>query len=118
VRSYTNVFTILFTISLFFLTTSTYGNPSPTRLPKVVVRGSVISEPNPLDSADVTRITEKDLEQEQSVTIVDALRRVPGVYVMQNGGIGQEARVSLRGAGGSNTTVLINGMQINDSGVL
>jgi len=108
--------TFVSTIFLFSLPTSASDNPSPTRLPKIVVRGSALSAPNPLDSADTTRITAKDLEQEQSVTIVDALRRVPGVYVMQNGGIGQEARVSLRGAGGDNTTVLVNGMPINDSG--
>jgi vitamin B12 transporter len=85
-------------------------------LPKVVVKDSPISDIQPLDNADVTRITEKDIEEQQYVTLGDALRRVPGAYVTQGGGIGQDSRISIRGAGGQNTTVIVNGMPINDSG--
>lgn len=89
---------------------------TPLRLPKIIVKGAAIPAPNVLNTADVTRITAKDIEAQQSVTLADALRRVPGAYVSQNGGIGQEARVSLRGAGEGNTTLVLNGMPINDSG--
>ena len=88
---------------------------TPLRLPKVIVKGAAIPAPHPLDTADITRITAKDLEQQQSVTLADALRRVPGVYIPQSS-IGQETRVSLRGTGGGNTTLVLNGMAINDMG--
>lgn len=107
-------------IPLSILITSTLAAHSgeqqiPKRLPKVVVRETAIPAPNPLDTADVTRITAKDIEEQQSITLADVLRRVPGAYVIQSG-IGQEARVSLRGTGGTNTALILNGMTINDMG--
>ncbi len=90
----------------------------PVRLPKVLVQGAALPAPNPLDSADSTRMTAQDWEQQQSVTLSDALRRLPGAYVTQSGGagIGQEARVSFRGTGHANTAVIVNGMTIHDAG--
>lgn len=96
------------------LATQSGSQSTPTRLPKVVVRGVAVPAPSTLDTADVTRITAKDLEQQQSVTLADALRRVPGVYVTQDGGTGQRAAVSLRGASTGQTTVILDGMHIND----
>jgi vitamin B12 transporter len=105
---------ILYILFLLTWTTIACVAQPPTRLPKVVVKDTALSEPSPLDTADKTRITSKDLEQMQAVTLVDALRRVPGVYVTQDGGIGQRANVSLRGASTGQTSVILDGMHIND----
>lgn len=115
---YINIFVprILSTLPFLAYATTISASQLPIQLPKIVVRGSPLSEPNPLDCIDTTRITAKELEQQQSVTIPDALRRIPGVYVNQHGGVGQEARISIRGTGDGNTTVILNGMAINDSG--
>lgn len=87
---------------------------TPLRLPKIIVKGAAIPAPNVLNTADITRITAKDIEAQQSVTLADALRRVPGVYVTQDGGIGQKATVSLRGASTGQTAVILDGVHINE----
>lgn len=101
---------------MFGFVAMTYGSQQPQRLPKILVKDSALSDMKPLDNADITHITERDIEEQQFVTLSDALRRVPGAYVTQSGGIGQESRISIRGTGGQNTTVIVNGMPINDSG--
>lgn len=106
----------LFTLNIFALAAAVCAAQSPARLPAVIVPGVAVPDPNPLENADVTRITAQDLKRQQAVTLADALRRVPGAYVTQQGGIGQEARVSLRGTGVSNTTVIVNGMPVHDAG--
>jgi vitamin B12 transporter len=117
VRSY--LFIILSYIFLLSALAALASEQStPLRLPKIIVKGAAISVPNVLNTADVTRITTKDIEEQQSVTLADALRRVPGAYVRQNGGIGQDSRISLRGAGESHTILVLNGMPLNDSGAL
>ncbi|MDF3033980.1 MAG: hypothetical protein K0R76_934 [Alphaproteobacteria bacterium] len=88
--------------------------PQPVRLPTVVVRGLAFPTPSLLDGADRTRITAQELEQQQAVTLVDALRRIPGVDMIQSGGIGQPANVSLRGTATGQTAVILDGMRIND----
>jgi len=95
-------------------TTQSKDQHLPTRLPKIVVRGVAVPTPHPLDTTNVTHITAKDIEEQQPLTLADALRRVPGAYVSQDGGIGQKATVSLRGASMGQTAVILDGMHIND----
>jgi len=87
---------------------------SSAQLPKVIVRATALPFPTPLDTSDVTCITADDLKQQQSVTLVDALRRVLGTYITQDGGIGQKATISMRGASTGQTAVILDGMHIND----
>src|SRR5471030_269314 len=93
-------------LSYCFLVAAGYAQQQ-TRMPKILVKASALNDLDPLATVDKTRITDQELEQEQAITVVDALRRVPGVYVTQQGGIGQVARVSLRGVGEANTTILV-----------
>ncbi len=50
----------------------------------------------------------------QRVTVVDALRLVPGVTIARNGGIGTATSVNIRGADSDQTVALIDGVKIND----
>ena len=88
--------------------------PASLQLPPVVVEDTFPVSPTPLDGADSTRITAEDLEKQQSLTLVDALRALPGATVTQNGGLGQLASVSLRGAENSHTAVILDGVRLND----
>ena len=54
---------------LLFTLTSAYAMQQPMRLPKIVVQGIPFPQLNPLENADVTRITAQDLERQQAVTL-------------------------------------------------
>jgi vitamin B12 transporter len=64
--------------------------------------------------SSVTVITAQDLENEKDFTVVEALRNVPGLDVVETGGPGQVAQVYMRGAGSDQTLVMVNGVEIND----
>lgn len=98
-----------------FISLALYAESPPAkRLPKMVVRATALSTPSPLGSTNVTRMTAQELEQQQSVALVDALNQLPGVYVSQNGGLGQLAGVSIRGANTEHTCVVMDGVRLND----
>lgn len=59
-------------------------------------------------------ITAKDLAQRQGMSVLEVLRSVPGVDVVQSGGLGQQTSVFLRGANANHTLVLIDGVEAND----
>ena len=65
-------------------------------------------------ASSVTIITREEIEKKKAVTVLELLRDVPGVDVVQNGGPGQVGSVMIRGANSEYTMVLIDGVRVND----
>lgn len=84
------------------------------KLPLIVVQETPLTLPTFLENADTTYITARDLAQQQSISLADALKYVPGSHIIQQGGIGQKTDISLRGTATGHTAFVINGMRIND----
>lgn len=61
----------------------------------------------------ISVIDAETIDRTQSQTVVELLRRVPGVQVVQAGGSGTTATVFLRGAESDQTLVLIDGVRVN-----
>ncbi len=97
---------------LVSVTAPAYGQ---TSLSPVVVIGS--REPEPIDrvTADVVVIAAERVRESSADSVEDLLRREAGVQVSRTGGPGQAASVFIRGAGASNTVVLIDGVRIGSA---
>jgi vitamin B12 transporter len=65
--------------------------------------------------APVTIITRKDIEQYQATDLVEVLRRVPGVTLINSGGVGQTTSVSIRGTNAQHVLVLVDGVKIGSA---
>lgn len=63
----------------------------------------------------VTVITREEIEKSGKVFLLDLLRGVPGVTVVQLGTFGREANVLIRGMNKESTLVMMDGVQINNS---
>ncbi|MCZ8147293.1 MAG: TonB-dependent receptor plug domain-containing protein, partial [Roseomonas sp.] len=83
-------------------------------VPETVVTATRI--PTPIDRvpAAVTIITRQDIEERGYRTLADAMRAVPGMRLVQTGGIGQQASAFVRGAASRQVLVLLDGVPIND----
>ncbi|MBI4552604.1 MAG: TonB-dependent receptor [Candidatus Latescibacteria bacterium] len=64
-------------------------------------------------ASSVTVITRTELEHRQLRTVLDALRTVPGLDIVQSGSSGKATSAFLRGGGSSHTLVLIDGVEVN-----
>ena len=64
--------------------------------------------------SSVTVITSQDLEAKQNRTVPDALSTVPGLNVVQTGGLGGATSVFMRGANSNHTKVLVDGIDASD----
>jgi len=75
--------------------------------------------PQPVSSvlAPMDIVTREDIDRWQSKSVVDVLRRLPGVDIAQNGGIGQQSSLFVRGTNSSHTLVLMDGVRLNQAGV-
>lgn len=82
--------------------------------PPIVVTAHRVETAAARVASAVTVITRHELERRQLRTVLDALRDVPGVTIVQNGGPGGVASAFLRGASADHALVLIDGVEIND----
>jgi len=81
----------------------------------VLVTATRLEEPISGVPASATVITSEEMEQKMAVTVEDAIRDAPGVYVRRAGTIGSATSVRLRGADVNQTSVMIDGVKVNNS---
>ena len=85
------------------------------KLPETVVTASRLAEEISDTYSSISVFTRADIERLQANTVVDLLRRTPGVQIIQNGGRGSTVGVFIRGTKTAQTLVLLDGQRINDS---
>lgn len=82
-----------------------------------VVTANRIQQPVNTVLAPVEVVTREDIERWQSKSLMDVMRRLPGVDVAQNGGLGQANYIYIRGAEARHTLVLVDGVPLAKSGI-
>lgn len=97
---------LLFTTPLLAAETSINAND-------VIVTASRTPQTKESVIADVTVITQEEIERAGQSTFIELLQRQPGVEVSTNGGAGSYSTVMLRGANPNQTVVLIDGVRVN-----
>lgn len=85
-----------------------------TLTPEILVTAGVAPKPTKEVASSYTIVTAEDIERFQYRTVVDALKQVPGLSVVQSGGAGTVTSVFARGANSNQTLVLLNGQPISD----
>ena len=80
----------------------------------VVVSATLAPEEEPSVSASVTVISRDEIEKSGKTDVLEVLREVPGLDVVQSGGAGSQTSVFIRGGSSSQTLVLIDGVRVND----
>lgn len=84
------------------------------RLPETIVTAARVDTPLEQTAASVTVVTAEDIEANGDRTIVEVLRRVPGLNVVQSGGAGTLTSVFTRGGNSNHTLILIDGIEVAD----
>jgi vitamin B12 transporter len=81
---------------------------------KVVVTATRVEMPRSVVGSSVTVVGRDQLTERQCVSVVQALREVPGLTVVQSGGPGGTAAMLIRGAKSEQTLVLVDGVPLKD----
>lgn len=82
---------------------------------EVIVTASRIAETADETLAPVSVITREEIERRQIRSVPEALRRVPGLTLTNNGGVGKATSVFLRGTESDHVLVLINGVKVGSA---
>ncbi|MGF1769392.1 TonB-dependent receptor [Enterovibrio makurazakiensis] len=81
----------------------------------MVVTASRFEQPVENVVAPISVVTRAEIEQSQAKTLTEMLRRLPGVEMGSNGGIGQNSSLFLRGTNSSHSLILVDGVRMNNS---
>jgi vitamin B12 transporter len=81
---------------------------------EVVVTATRIETASREVGSSITVITNQQIEERQNTTVLEVLRTVPSLDVVQLGGPGGQTSVFIRGAKSEHTLVLIDGVEMND----
>lgn len=84
------------------------------RLEEVVVTATRLPTAREEVASAMTVVTAEEIERKQYRTIVDVLRPIPGLNVVQQGGPGKQTSLFMRGSNANQTLVLVDGIEVND----
>lgn len=84
------------------------------RLPETIVTATRVATPLEQTAASVTIVTAEEIEASGDRTIVEVLRKVPGLNIVQSGGSGTITSVFMRGGNSNHTLILIDGIEVSD----
>jgi vitamin B12 transporter len=80
----------------------------------IVVTANRLATPTSRVGSSVTVITADQIARSQATMVSEILRAVPGVSIVQSGGLGQQTSIFMRGANSEHVLVMIDGVEIND----
>jgi len=83
----------------------------------MVVTANRFQQPVNTVLAPVSVVTRQDIDRWQSASVTDVMRRLPGVDIAQNGGLGQSSSLFIRGTNSSHVLILVDGVRLNQAGV-
>ena len=92
-------------------------NTTTTNGDNLVVTANRFPQPVSSVLAPTSIVTRNDIDRWQAKSLTDVMRRLPGVDVGQNGGLGQKSSLFIRGTNSSHVLVLIDGIRLNQAGV-
>lgn len=84
---------------------------------QIIVSANRFQQPVSSVLAPVTVVTREEIDKWQSNSVLDVLRRLPGVDVAQSGGIGQTSSVFVRGTDARHVMILVDGVRLNQANV-
>ena len=85
------------------------------QIPQVVVTATRLEQAVTDTLASTTVLTREDIRDTQASDLPALLRSAAGIEIVQNGGIGNNANVAIRGGGNTHTLILLDGMRVNSS---
>jgi vitamin B12 transporter len=106
----------LLLLLLFFpLSDLSAAEPAEPTLPPVFVTATRTETPLQQVTTSASVITAKELEEQQVVSVLEALRQVPGLDVVQSGSRGTSTSVFIRGSESDQVLVLVDGVEVNST---
>src|SRR5262245_2305653 len=107
---------LLVLLLVFFSVSGVFAaEPVEPTLPPVFVTSTRTEIPLQQVTTSASVITAKELEEQHVVSVLESLRQVPGLDVVQSGSRGNGTSVFIRGSESDQVLVLVDGVEVNST---
>ena len=96
------------------LTVSAQEKDDALTMEETVITASRLEESLKYSPDSVTVVTEEKIQNEGKQTVIDVLKGVPGISIVQNGSPGGSASIYLRGTNNAHVLIMIDGVRVDD----
>ncbi len=98
-----------------FSVAETLSGASEESIPEMIITANRFEEETKEVGSTYNLVQSQEIKERRDFTLADTLRSVPGLQVTQSGGPGRTTSVFLRGAGSSQSLVMVDGIPINEN---
>ena len=106
--------TLLLTAAVLSIPAAAVCQSPEDNVTEIVVTATRLDTPVDEVSGTILVISSEDIEEKQARTVADALRGLPGIDLVSQGGPGKSSSVLMRGGNTRFTLVMIDGVEVND----
>jgi vitamin B12 transporter len=106
------LFFSLFCFSQLYVTAQ--SDSVKTTLSEVIITATRTETPAVEIGSSYSLMASEQIEKQQLNSVVDVLRQLPGLSIVQQGGPGKVSNVFMRGANSNHTLVIMDGVVMND----
>jgi len=100
---------------LVFGASTVFAGDEPIKVKEVVVSATKIEEAVEETTSSVLVIDRETIEAAEQEFVVDMLKDIPEINIVQNGGAGKSATVIFRGGSSTHTLVMIDGVKMKST---
>ncbi len=100
--------------AILIATGASFAYAEVTQLNNVIVTANHIAMSQHSVTANTTVITADDIAENHYRTLDDALKSIPGIHFVRNGGLGTSTSMFIRGQKTGSTLVLIDGIEMTN----
>ncbi len=104
----------VFLIAVLVLPTAAFCQSTEDDVTEVVVTATRLETPVDEVSGTILVISGEEIQEKQAHTVADVLTGLPGIDLVNQGGLGKTTSVLLRGGDTRFTLVMIDGVEVND----
>lgn len=105
----------LFVCAVVLTVVPPFAIAADTAMKPIIITASRTAETVDETLAPVSVITREDIERRQAKSVEDLLRGEPGITLTNNGGVGKNTSVFLRGTNSTHVLVLIDGIKVSSA---
>ncbi len=102
-------------VASFSLAQSNSNINTTSNIETIIVTANRFEQPLSSTIATTEIITAQQIERLQLKSLSDALKQLPGVQIINQGGLGQSSSVYIRGSDSKHLIVLVNGVRIGSA---
>jgi len=105
---------LFFAVGFMSPVTTASAEDMSSDVEQIVVTASRIETKQSNLGSSVSVVTQEELQRGRYANVIQALRKVPGLDIVQSGSVGGNAAAFIRGGDSSQTLVLLDGIEMNN----